>query len=1261
MPFNLDTEVNSFTIDAKTSQQFDLAYSLDSVANALAKSPIYITDETIYQQAKDLVVYIPELSGQKDMRIMKTIFYTLTNSLQAETELIQASGSNFDASEHREVLYRHVCLVYMSVQYLNDMFIHEEKAKTKNTHRDSSKKKLKEMHEILSSILKTFNNVLNAPLSLILLGEQEPVEFCDVILKSIYSLMMGKEAMKDKDNKSVLINVFCLVACNYKQNEQVSSRLAMALPFSEHLPDIIAEIIAAALTGFGNKHLLTEVLLNLSDLTEYGANLAKHVSILLVRLSELMGTETMENIELFTNFEKTGPTIRSSVMIVYANAINLVSSTEENLEEYERYVYELIDTIEKHILDSYQIVRQKCFNALELIQSKRGSYLKFNEFRMRWTALATRHLDDKSSYVRKSAINLLKTIIRHHPFSKNDGRLRWSYFWGEYVDATRKLKEIEDGRYYNTFRLKELNDVTEREVSTIFADESLYNVLNTEERGTEVKDIFKTVGNVQRYDEDEHEEELNKISKETFELVLKRKYCRDACIFIKILDKSFEIAGSFLNSKLKSDTIAAIEYFTVGDAYAIESSKFGIKQMLHLIWNGGSNEDGNKVVEKLIDAYVSMFLTPFEEESDKNKTMYIASSLIKLTYNCSMADLISLEKMIVELCKGKLVDESKAEREKADYVPKKIHYITPSVIKAIESSFIKYRYFKERRGAIILLSMIALYDYRVAYNRIPLFLQYGLDSEHLNYQVATFTCIALRRVIPQKLPKDFIYPNFGSAIEKLKHILLLNTVDGDWYNLASEALNTLYEIDGQADKTATEILRVKALQVFSENENDGFSRTSALSQFFFLMGHVGIKTIIYLEKCESEFKRKKQEAENKKNETDAELDMINSREDDFTDAIQDIKEKEILFGDDSILAKFTPLLDEVITKPRKYPNKMLQRQATLCFAKFMCISSRYCEQHLNLYLSLMQNSKDDITRSNLVLGLGDVAVCFNTTFDEHKDALYKQLHDKQRSVQRTCLMTVTFLILAGQIKVKGQLSQLAKLVVHEYSGLRTMSRMFFQELATKDNAIYNGFIEMLSGLNLDMKRTEKLKKAYEMIRRTGKRAFLNDLEEQEEEEQESKDGMENGEGSDEHRKQKLDDDMDEDILTSDLRNRHVSKEKAALTKRAKLEEISIRKEAASLSDSDVSKLFDFNKFKEVIKFVLPFVNKDRQRYNLIIKLDGKMKVCDKSEYDALAFCVKELIKRDESFNKKDGDTDKSKTYERILEKIKKAEETRQGV
>lgn len=66
-------------------------------------------------------------------------------------------------------------------------------------------------------------------------------------------------------------------------------------------------------------------------------------------------------------------------------------------------------------------------------------------------------------------------------------------------------------------------------------------------------------------------------------------------------------------------------------------------------------------------------------------------------------------------------------------------------------------------------------------------------------------------------------------------------------------------------------------------------------------------------------------------------------------------------------------------------------------------------------------------------------------------------------------MTVTFLILAGQVKVKGQLAQMAKLYVNKDPAIVDMCKLFFTELATKENAIYNGFIDMFSGLITDEK------------------------------------------------------------------------------------------------------------------------------------------------------------------------------------------------
>lgn len=64
-------------------------------------------------------------------------------------------------------------------------------------------------------------------------------------------------------------------------------------------------------------------------------------------------------------------------------------------------------------------------------------------------------------------------------------------------------------------------------------------------------------------------------------------------------------------------------------------------------------------------------------------------------------------------------------------------------------------------------------------------------------------------------------------------------------------------------------------------------------------------------------------------------------------------------------------------------------------------------------------------------------------------------------------MTLTFLILAGQVKVKGQLGEMAKCLEDDDKRIADLARMFFTELATKDNAVYNHFVDMFSLLSAE--------------------------------------------------------------------------------------------------------------------------------------------------------------------------------------------------
>jgi condensin complex subunit 1 len=89
-----------------------------------------------------------------------------------------------------------------------------------------------------------------------------------------------------------------------------------------------------------------------------------------------------------------------------------------------------------------------------------------------------------------------------------------------------------------------------------------------------------------------------------------------------------------------------------------------------------------------------------------------------------------------------------------------------------------------------------------------------------------------------------------------------------------------------------------------------------------------------------------------------ELDLIGgTTEDDFTEAMAHIRERELLYGDNSLLANFGPLVSEICSNNTAYKvcmplesegtwaeidqNRDLQAAAALCMAKLMCVSCEY--------------------------------------------------------------------------------------------------------------------------------------------------------------------------------------------------------------------------------------------------------------------------------------------------------------------------------
>ena len=107
-----------------------------------------------------------------------------------------------------------------------------------------------------------------------------------------------------------------------------------------------------------------------------------------------------------------------------------------------------------------------------------------------------------------------------------------------------------------------------------------------------------------------------------------------------------------------------------------------------------------------------------------------------------------------------------------------------------------------------------------------------------------------------------------------------------------------------------------------------------------------------------------------------------------------------------------------------------------------------------------------------MIALGDVAVSFSNIVDENSNELYKGLSDADLVVKKNTLMVLTHLILNGMIKVKGQLGEMAKCLEDEEPRIADLAKLFFTELSTKENAIYNNlpdgksYVRRLSSMTL---------------------------------------------------------------------------------------------------------------------------------------------------------------------------------------------------
>jgi condensin complex subunit 1 len=383
----------------------------------------------------------------------------------------------------------------------------------------------------------------------------------------------------------------------------------------------------------------------------------------------------------------------------------------------------------------------------------------------------------------------------------------------------------------------------------------------------------------------------------------------------------------------------------------------------------------------------------------------------------------------------------------------------------------------------------------------------GLGELAKDLQVAKYACIAIQKMCIVKHEKGSLAPPYDR--KPANHItiqviidLMMKSSGVEWFGFAEQAISAIYCFVQNPDKVCTELIAKMTCRVFSVSETaedqieslaknlvgmniDGANNQSIMStesrvpisylaQLIYIVGHVAMKQIVYLEQIESEYKRLK--AMNISQKTKDDLEMVTgSAEDEFMDRMQFVKEKELLYGSKSLLATFTPLIVHLVKNPHA-EYEWLNIAANLALLKFCCISPTFCEQNLPLLFQSLEQSKSFAVRSNSIIGLGDLIISFNSLIDPHIGFLYSRLRDSNFQVKKITFMVLTFLILNGMVKIKGQISEMAKCLEDPEKRIRDLAKLFFTELSLKDNAIYNNLPDIISNLDCDQTQFRKIMK-----------------------------------------------------------------------------------------------------------------------------------------------------------------------------------------
>ncbi|XP_071110071.1 condensin complex subunit 1-like [Haliotis cracherodii] len=1016
-------------------------------------------------------------------------------------------------------------------------------------------------------------------------------EFVSLVSNTCYKLLENPGISKAKDTRETISHILGCLVKRYNHGLGASLKVIQLLQHFEHLVSPMSLTVELFVNHYGAKSVVSEIMreigrIDSQDLSRDTSG-TRAYSLFLVELAERVPAVMLPNISvLLCHLDGDSYSMRNGVLGVLGEILQRVLSKDGLDDNMKNARDGFFDKLEEHIHDVHAFVRSKVLQIWLTIVNEKCLPLPRQEHLV---AKVIGRLQDKSSQVRKYAIQLMTALLKCNPFAAKlpIEKLELNHqkeveklaemkpaeqqpppipddvlhgFEREWLAVEQKLLAAldEDNSQEDTQDEDSQEDISQEDITIASQLTRIYHLLLEGRYLSAVKVLSATQqqwpdlaprgdrqegghttqndedGQTSQSEENEQKEENNgqkeghsadkpeadPVSETVTQLkeiflgnkklahvsaapdagegdaaseVCKQQvlvqYLKDSLTFAKQVQTSVPTICQLLGSKNTSDVFEAIEFFVTGFEFGVTATMLGIRRMLALVW---SKESGVK--EAVVTAYKRLYLSP-QGGNQRSKALAIVTNLTALTSGATLGDLTSLEGLVVEFIKS--------------------GEIGPPVIQMLWERFtlkVAHTTASDSRAALLLLSMAAGAEMEMVKSNIEVLIKEGLGPRaEEDFLLAQNACLALVKLGSAKknrgetAAEPFRLPQTHELFSRLSYLLVSGVTKVDnphWIPLAELSVNVIYKLSEHPDLVCGDILKAltaKTLHLCQESGGEGATSSETplpecgsglLTRLLSLAGHMALKQLVHLDvSVFGEVKRRLavQEERNNKKMAGRKIDTSLSKtkdsvmteqetmedemglagaaaEDTESEYIRRICEMEIVSGA-GLLSEFEPLLVAVCSSPSKYPDQQLQTAASLALAKFMTVSSEFCDNHLQLMFTILEKSHSPIIRANTIIALGDLAFRFPNLIEPWTPHLYGRLRDESSHVRKNTLQVLTHLILNDMVKVKGQISELASCIVDHDERIANLAKLFFLELSKKGNAVYNVMPDIISRLS----------------------------------------------------------------------------------------------------------------------------------------------------------------------------------------------------